>query len=602
MSTPAIRPDQDPNVVGVVGSPSTTAEVTMDVVEAASNSPLLGDLVYTSHGMSDGTHLIALGTVGEVETHNRWHEDPNMRGVLRVHGSLPHLSSDGDVRTAKIGVQAVYAARTASPPFPVPPTEAGGAMSMSPSTGTLVRRVSQDVVDGLTQRHAEDVVYLGPIYRSDVHLPVLIRDFTTSATDGAYHTGVFGRSGSGKTAWATLVIALQMRHLNQSFFIFDPQGQFSGQEGLVVDLQQLARDYGRPVQVLSIARDIQLPKDAVLFAELLMATDLARRLGVRAKANQEYFFDEFQRVLQVTLTGWDSMETGDLLRDAIDTLRQDQQALQRIYSGNDPRTRMVSTMSTVLDTPSEFAACLASFTPPHSLFRGEGRTSLRGLITQVTQRQNSTARPYVVIDLSDESGTRWLDDTGTKARLMRKIASELRQSAERAWKESGSLLNCSVIFDEAATFAPPASDNQEIETFSNRLVEYVRQTRKTGLGWTFITQDISSINPGIYNQLTVRAYGYGLTSGGDLAKIRDQVGSGAALDLYRSFPDPKALSEKNYPFMITGPVSPLSFTAAPVFMSTYVDLTDFNRANSRVLPQAGARAPQRNELNGHQSW
>lgn len=89
---------------------------------------------------------------------------------------------------------------------------------------------------------------------------------------------------------------------------------------------------------------------------------------------------------------------------------------------------------------------------------------------------------------------------------------------------------------------------------------------------------------------------------GDLAKIRDQVGSGAALDLYRSFPDPKALSEKNYPFMITGPVSPLSFTAAPVFMSTYVDLADFNRANSGVLPQAGARAPQRNEINGHQSW
>lgn len=591
-TTPATRPDRDSTVVGVVGSPSSTAEVTMDVVEAASTRPLLGELVYTSHGMSDGTHLVALGTVGEVETHNRWHEDPNMRGVLRVHGTLPHLSGDGDVRTAKVGVQAVYEATTPAPPFPQSPTESGGAMSMSPSTGTLVRRVDQQLVDGLTQRHAGHVVYLGRIYRSDVKLPMFVRDYSTSATDGAYHTGVFGQSGSGKTALATLLIALQMRHRHQSFFIFDPQGQFSSQDGLVVDLQRLAGDHGRPVRVLSIARDIQLPKDAVLLSELLMATGLARALGVKAKNNQEYLYDEIQRILR-GISAWDGLDPEALLRQILDALRQDQQALQRIYSGKDAVTRMVDTMTLALDTPNEFAVLLEQFAPPHSLFRGEGRTSLRGLIGQVIGDGQQGPRPFVVINVSDQSGTRWLDDSGTKARLMRKIASELRQTAERAWKESGRLLNCSVIFDEAATFAPPSSDNPEVEALSSRLVEYVRQTRKTGLGWTFITQDISSINPGIYNQLTVRAYGYGLTSGGDLTKIRDQVGSGAALELYRSFPDPKALSVKDYPFMLTGPVSPLSFTAAPVFMSTYVDLADLNSANTRGLPAQGAHAPQR---------
>ena len=51
-----------------------------------------------THPLDDGQYLLGLGTVGEIQTRNRWHEDPNMKGVLRIDGTLPHLWADGDVR------------------------------------------------------------------------------------------------------------------------------------------------------------------------------------------------------------------------------------------------------------------------------------------------------------------------------------------------------------------------------------------------------------------------------------------------------------------------------------------------------------------------
>ena len=96
--------------VGLVGSPSTTGKVTVDIVEDATGVPLHGQLVSLTHDLNDQA-LIALGTVTEIKTSNRWHEDPNMRGVLKRHGSLPHLSGVGDVRTAEVLVQAAFFCR-----------------------------------------------------------------------------------------------------------------------------------------------------------------------------------------------------------------------------------------------------------------------------------------------------------------------------------------------------------------------------------------------------------------------------------------------------------------------------------------------------------
>src|SRR5918998_1393755 len=97
--------------IGFVGSPSSTGVVTVDITEDASTAPLHGQLVHLTHTLQKSS-LIAIGTITEINTSNRWHEDPNMRGVLKRHGSLPHLSDIGDVRTADVRIQAAYLAES----------------------------------------------------------------------------------------------------------------------------------------------------------------------------------------------------------------------------------------------------------------------------------------------------------------------------------------------------------------------------------------------------------------------------------------------------------------------------------------------------------
>lgn len=581
--------------VGVVGSPSSTSEITMDVVESASGSALLGDLVATAHPLDGGRHLLALGTVGEIETRNRWHEDPNMRGVLRVHGSLPHLSAHGDVRTAKIQVQAVYEADQARPPFDEPPRESGGSLGMSPTTGQSVRRVDEDLVQALVARHASEVVYLGRVYRSSVRLPMFVRHFATPATDGAFHTGIFGRSGSGKTALATYLLAIQMRHPELGVFVFDPQGQFTSESDLVLSLQEVARGYGRKVRTLSIAEDIRLPKDAGLLLELLDDTGFFRVLTLKTNnENRESAREELARLLRAD-DSWENRSSDELLRNLLQQLVDDDRALLRIYSSKNPRDRLTGAIQMLLDDASEFALLSREFAPVHALFTEHNpnngrRMPLEALIHQVIDTA-TLPKPLVIVDLSRRLSTPWLGDPETQARLIRRIASVLARVAEERWRASGRLINCSVVFDEAARFAPAAPTGAQVAALSAKLVEYVRETRKTGIGWTFITQEAHSLSSGIYAQLSIRAYGYGLTSGADLNRLRDEVGSGTALELYKSFADPKALSEKAYPFMLTGPVSPLSFTAAPVYLEVFTEPGRFWDANRHHLP-VGPLLPQ----------
>lgn len=570
--------------VGIVGSPSSTGEFTFDVVDTAKDRALLGDIVYMSHSLRGGKYQLALASVGEIETRNRWHEDPNMRGVLRVHGHLPHLSADGDVRSATARVQAVYQTDAPHPPFSRPPTEAGGALGMSPTTGQEVRLVDNDLVQDLIAHHKTEVVYLGYLYRTDVLLPMHVRAMAEKGL-GAYHTGIFGRTGSGKTTFACFLLTAQLKHLAQSIFVFDPQGQFTTQNEFTVDVQRIARQYGREVQLLSIAEDIQLPSDAPLAIELLDSTRFFRQLGMKSRnLNRQAAVDELERILR-GYQGWSDKTAAYIMREILNNLVSDEAAMTRIYVGTGPRERLATTINVALNDDIQFRLLLEQFEPVHSLFTshkstGGRRIGLQHLIHTVLE-DSEKPKPYVVVDLSSRAGNDWLDSSSTKARLIRKIAGELRRIAEAKWRDTKKSLNCMVMFDEAARFASAQPEGEQEAILAGRLVDYIRETRKTGVGWTFITQEIGSLDSRIYTQLTIKAFGYGLTSGSDLNRLRDEIGRGPGLELYMSFPDPRALSEKKYPFMLTGPVSPLSFTSAPVFLEVFTSeeqLRDANRS------------------------
>lgn len=573
---PGGRPRLRPTQIGIVGSPSGTGDVTIDIVEKAANETLLGDMVYTYHPLNDGRYLIALGTVNEIETHNRWHEDPNMRGVLRIHGSLPHLSAEGDVRTANVRVQAVFESDAPAPPFRRVPTESGGALGMSPTTGAGVNLVDEDLVQGLIQSRQDEVVYLGHVYRSKVRLPMFIRDFASAHTDGAFHTGIFGRTGSGKTALAAYMLAHQLRHTQMSVFVFDPQGQFSTENQLPISPQSAARTHGRDVIVKSVARDLQLPPSNSLLTELLEQTRFFSLLTFKRAENRQEAIAEIESALR-DRDHWYDHAPADVLRALLQHLREERH-LNRIYARGAAQTRFNDTLEEAQREERLWSDLLREFARVHAVFSPVNRTSLQSILRRVADTK-SPVKPYVVINVAGGQGSEWLDQEDIKARIIRTISSHLRRVADASWAESGRSINCSVIFDEAARFAPSATDGSEaVRALSAQLVENVRETRKIGLGWTFIAQETRAIHEGIYNQLSIRAYGYGLTSGAEFRRVADDVGTTSA-DLYRTFANPRALQEKLYPFMVSGPISPLSFTSAPVFLEVATSAEQFAAIN-----------------------
>ncbi len=572
--------------IGLVGSPSTTGKVTVDILEVATSSSLHGALVYLSHPMETQC-LIALGTVTEIKTANRWHEDPNMRGVLKRHGSLPHLSGVGDVRTADVLIQAAYAASDPDPGKGEAPIEAGAALTMSPTTGASVGRVSDAFLTQLLRRHESEIVYLGHIYRSDVRLPMTVKHFGEAASGGAgeaYHTGVFGMTGSGKSGFGAYLLAAQCIHPELAILVIDPQGQFTTEQGLPFSLQEWAETQGRAVMTLSIANDIRLQQDAGLLCDLIEPTRLLRDiLTIKSEENRTSAIAELARILRTSLPKWDERDGDDVLRDLLQNLASDQNALTRIYSSQQSRARLQGALNALLTTPSEFAEASAIFKPLHSLFapfslRGGRRRSLWAIFDDLLAEAKGP-RPLCLLDFTTGALTDdVLDTTEVKARILRQVCQTLSKKAEQAYGSNRNL-NALVVFDEAHRFAAESPEGDEAGRLAAYLVDAVRTTRKYGLGWMFITQEIGSLKRAIYNQLRVRAFGYGLTAGSELQRLRETIGSDDALSLYRSFVDPQAISPREYPFMVTGPVSPLSFTGAPVFLSVFTSFDDFRKSN-----------------------
>nr|WP_276612452.1 DUF87 domain-containing protein [Kineococcus vitellinus] len=438
-----------------------------------------------------------------------------------------------------------------------------------------------------------------------------IRDF--SGDRGAFHAGVFGMSGSGKTAFSTYFLAGQMRNPDQGIIVVDPQGQFSSETGFPFSLQAWAAELGREVVVRRVSEDLRLEKDAPLFGELLAKTKLTGEITKMAPETAGLFVDELVKVLRKR-TGWDTEDSASLLRELLQAL-SDFTVLGRIYVDETRQNRLRDAVFEVLGDADRFADVFSQFQPLHNLFSpanpgGGKRHSMWGTISHVFDQQARAGAPapLLVLDMSTSGQVSWvssllagpeqagalealrvLDQDSIKAAILRKACRTLKEASEAAFR-LGETLNTMVVFDEAWRYAPPLhlAADEEVRALSADLAGYFRDTRKFGIGWTLISQSPRSINADCWDQMAVRIMGYGL-GGADLAKVAEQLDDPEHLKLYRAFSPPDSTKPKVYPFMVTGPVSPLSFTKAPVFLAAYTDFEQFRTDNHHWISRARLR-------------
>ena len=574
--------------VGVVGSPSTTTEFTIDLLQEATEERMVGALV-AFDAVQSGSPIKSVGQVVGIELRNRWHEDATFRNLIKRTGEIPPITSRQDTRTAQLAVGATFR-QTDNRYDP-------DLLGMVPPTGTRVSRVDQQLIDSLLAIYQKEVFYLGKAYANDVLYPMWFKHFGSGlgGAGEAYHTGVFGKTGSGKSGLAKMLLLGYARHPEMGILVIDPQGEFSQElNGTTVGQQELpvrnALDrLPRPVQVYSI-QDIQLD-EWDLFEELLVALGFTGQLGIPAAsvANSR----NAAEIIRTALEGQynlDNLNSEDALNTALNSVITTQDA-RSIYSTPARANQLITHVSEILS--NGMAELFRRYWEPlTNLFvRGQGRRNIYGIVRDLasTGYLNSPSRPIIAVDLS-ERGNRNFWSENLQKRLIKKLLDSLvgYASQELGLQESANVL---VIMDEAARLAPSGTlqSGSEEEQLRITLRSAVRETRKYGIGWFFISQTLGGIDNEILQQLRILFFGFGLALGDEFRKLREFAGGDRrAMELYQSFRDPHSAPSpdlREFPFMAVGPVSPLSFSGRPLFFSAFTDSQEFLDANGFSVQQ-----------------
>lgn len=564
--------------LGVIGSPSSTAELALDVLGSAVSRKLLGELALF-HFMQDSDPHYALGQITEIQLKNVWHEDPTMRSLIRQRGRVDAVSERQDTHLGKMTVSAVF-------------QEGGSAkyepsiLGTVPSTGTPIHIATDDVLNELLHPYRDQIFYLGHVYGSQPKLPLWFKHFGRGQ-DGAgeaYHLGIFGKTGSGKSVLAKKILLAYSRYPKMALLVIDPQGEFARDmkegepdEGFPLPLGDVVRGLGKEIVVLTVRRLVLDRWD--LFEQILFESQFFERLTIPRTENRELacgiLADRLQRA-KVQLKSLHRRESFDRAW----SLLQDERVQRVFYRTASSRGRFNEALQDA--DPDDFYTGL--WAPVAELFRDrQGARSVDRALAWLL-RTGRPSRPVLVVDLSREQAEGMFWNDKIQSLVIKRLLDGLSMAAERFYKERRSL-NALVVIDEAHRLAPrdlPKEDDAARRVRS-RLIDAARTTRKYGLGWLFISQTLSSIHAEILQQLRISFFGFGLGLGQEYQSLRQLVGSsGTALDLYRLFRDPHSAFDarsRQYSFMTIGPVSPLSFSGSPLFLNAFNTVDAFLEAN-----------------------
>lgn len=574
--------------MGITGSPSSTLEIVIDITEATKTERTLGQMVYVCVE-EDGRNVLVIGQVIEIETKNRWHEDLAFKGVIKRHGKLPHLSGHADNRIATISVQACYDLGQDEPE--------GYILGTSPSTGVDVIKMDNTIMDTLMKVHKKAITYIGKVYGTQVDLPFWFKHFDVNdkKNDGpgakdAYHIGVFGKTGSGKTVTAAMMLLGYTKNKNNiSVLVLDPQAQFYLDNDLLpsnANFQKQA-ETNMHFEKYKILEDINLPGDnKELFADLLLNN------GFIQKTFRLYTHNIEERVAESIVGYLDGRskrpnfslnnipDKTDLLKEMLKrfvTVKKNEETdgfskyLMDIYGTKNTRQRLERRLNHVLnhiDIEHEIKKKWTSTLGLFSMQKEDGtkKIPISDLVKKIVHQNGN----FVVLDISPIQGE--IEDENLQARFVTLIEKAIVDEGAQCYAK-GSKANALIVMDEAHRFISTNTQDEKIRNLTKEIVDSVRTTRKYGIGYMFITQTIESLHEEILRQTRIFGFGYGLTSGQELRKVGEVVNNPAAIQLYRSFIDPS--SNGKFPFMFFGPISPLSFTGSPLFVEMYKEFENF---------------------------
>ncbi len=585
--------------IGVIGSPSSTSEMVLDILAQAVSKKLVGELALFRYHQ-DGLPHYALGQITEVKLRNVWHEDPTMRSLIRQRGRVDTVSERQDTHLGEMTISAVFSAG--------PNGYRPSILGTVPATGTPIYLANDAVLSELLSPYRDQLFYLGHVYGSKPLLPLWFKHFDTGPQGAgeAYHLGIFGKTGSGKSVLAKMILLAYARYPKMALLVIDPQGEFAKDtRGEAVPgefqlpMRKVLNRLGKPVQVHGV-RDLVLDRWE-LFAQILYESPFFEQLSIPKGENRQLAAEVLAdrlRHAKVTLKNLHTRESFDRAWVLLG-----EENVQKVFYRSEPSRDRFQSMYKQADRDFFFTNY---WLPVTQLFREDrpGAQKVERLLAGLFDPDQSQ-RPLVVIDLSVEQTTQTTGSLNAlplfggdqsqpqsipllwneiiQALVIKRLLEGIRTAAEYAYKQNRSL-NTLVLIDEAHRLAPREEpDSEEKKAVRGILIDAARTTRKYGVGWLFISQTLSSLHREILEQLRIFFFGFGLGMGSEFKALSELVGGRSkALDLYQLFRDPHSsfdTATREYSFMTIGPVSPLSFAGTPLFFNAFNDVKEFLKTN-----------------------
>jgi Predicted ATPase len=566
--------------IGVVGSPSTTGDLSLEILGAAVGRKLVGELALLPFPQ-DGVPHYALGQITEVKLRNLWHEDATMRSLIRQRGRVDAVTERQDTHQGEMTVSAVFARGSKS----YEPSILGTV----PSTGTNIHLVNDALLDELLAPYKSQLFYLGTVYGSKPRLPLWFKHFNRGS-DGAgeaYHLGVFGKTGSGKSVLAKMILCAYARYPEMAILVIDPQGEFSkdlkpgvGTGEFVLPVADILGTLGKPKHVLTVQKLVLDRWD--LFQEILAESRFFRELQIMTADKVGTASEQLRHAMEKARLKLTQLHTRQAFDEAWKLLKTDK-LRNKIYAKEGAAAERFADAVNEADADDLYASV---WLPVANLFKEDhegGRRTVEDALRWLLDPEKNV-RPVLVVDVSREKAGGLFWNEKIQGLVIKRLLDGVNMVAERMFKENR-YANALVIIDEAHRLAPRfvADGDDTAKGVRSTLIDAVRTTRKYGLGWMFISQTLSSLHSEILQQLRISFFGFGLALGTEFQALSDLVGGKSrALDLYRLFRDPHSsfdIASRQYSFMTIGPVSPLSFAGTPLFLNVFNNVDEFVSQN-----------------------
>jgi len=584
------------NDVAVVGSPSTNTELTVDLLLEATEERLVGALVGFD-AKQDGKEICSVGQIVGIELKNRWHEDSVFRNLVKRTGEIPPITNRQDTRTADLVVGATFKKENEGYDPEV--------LGMVPPTGTQVFRMEQNLLDQMLALYRKEIFYLGRAYANDILYPMWLKHFGSDdqgvgGAGEAYHIGVFGKTGSGKSGLAKMMLCGYGRHDNMGILVIDPQGEFSrelsgqrvGKQGLPLD--EVLKSQGRDVRVFRI-HQLQLD-DWDTFQELVFSLGFLEELGIPKTSQRNA--EKAAEIIRDALDGNVTLHSlASAFEQALDAVAEQSNA-EYIYSKQRASDLIKRVDRVKRDDALKDKAQKKWFALSNLFAAGEDRKRLDEVVNELLgDAPGEASCPVIAVDISQQGNQQrgfWSENL--QKRILGKLLNVLVRRASNALT-TGKSANVLVVLDEAHRHVPSGrlEQNSESERLRSLLRNAIRETRKYGLGWMFISQTLGGLDNEILQQLRILTFGFGLAMGSERDRLRDFVGGDKrALELYESFRDPQSFPRKDlqeFPFMAVGPISPLAFSGRPVFFTMFTDMEEFISENRLKTEDSKPRPP-----------